>query len=119
MGEARRGRKIVISGDTAPCQAVEVFAHHADLLIHEATFGQEELGRARETSHSTAAQAAEVARTAEVKLLALTHISTRYFPRELREEAQQIFPNTVIPRDFDVVEIPFPERGEPTLVKAS
>jgi ribonuclease Z len=117
MGETRAGRKIVISGDTAPCQAVEVLAHDADLLVHEATFMEDERARARETFHSTAHQAGEVARDAGVRLLALTHLSTRYFPREVREEARAVFPNTVVPRDFDAIEVPFPERGEPALVK--
>ena len=117
VGEPRRGRRIVISGDTAPCQATEVFAHEADLLVHEATFLDDELERARETGHSTARQAAEVARAAGVRLLALTHLSTRYFPRDVRDEARAVFPNTIVPRDFDTIDIPFPERGEPHLVK--
>jgi ribonuclease Z len=117
MGETRGGRRIVISGDTAPCQAVEVFAHGADVLVHEATFMEDERARARETMHSTAQQAAEIARDAGVRLLALTHLSTRYFPRDIREEARAIFPNTVVPRDFDEIAVPFPERGEPAIVK--
>ena len=117
VGEDRPGRRIVYSGDTAPCQAVEVFAHGADLLVHEATFLSDERARARETGHSTAAQAAEVARDAGVRLLALCHLSTRYFPREIRDEARAVFPATVVPRDFDAIEVPFPERGEPALVK--
>ncbi len=117
LGEKRPGRKIVISGDTAPCQATEVFAHEADLLVHEATFLDDELARARETGHSTARQAAEVAASADVRLLALTHLSTRYFPRDIRDEARAVFPETLVPRDFDTIEVPFPERGEPHLVK--
>jgi ribonuclease Z len=117
LGEPRRGRRIVISGDTTPCQATEVFAHEADLLVHEATFLDDELERARETGHSTARQAAELAAAANVKLLALTHLSTRYFPRDIRDEARAVFPATVVPRDFDTIEVPFPERGEPHLVK--
>jgi ribonuclease Z len=117
MGETRPGRKIVISGDTAPCQAVEVLGHRADLLVHEATFMEDERARARATGHSTARQAAEIARDAEVRLLALTHLSTRYFPRDIREEARAVFANTVVPRDFDAISVPFPERGEPALVK--
>jgi ribonuclease Z len=117
MGEGRAGRKIVISGDTAPCQAVEVLAHGADLLVHEATFMEDERARARETAHSTAHQAAEIARDAGVTMLALTHLSTRYFPRDVRDEARAVFPNTVVPRDFDAIAVPFPERGEPALVK--
>jgi len=117
LGEPRRGRRIVISGDTAPCQATEVFAHRADLLVHEATFLQDEVARARETGHSTARQAAEIAAAAGVRLLALTHLSTRYFPRDVRDEARAVFAATLVPRDFDTIEVPFPERGEPHLVK--
>jgi ribonuclease Z len=117
LGPARPGRTVVLTGDTAPAPSVVQAAHGADLLVHEATFSDEEKERARETLHSTAAEAAEVARLAQVRLLALTHVSTRYFGPELAREAREIFPETVVPRDFDVIEIPFPERGAPTLVK--
>src|SRR4051794_6222072 len=117
LGSARPGRKVVVTGDTAPSPHVVQAAHGADLLVHEATFGMEERERARETMHATAAEAAEVARLADVRLLALTHVSTRYFGSELLEEAREIFPETVVPRDFDVIEVPFPERGSPRLVK--
>ena len=117
VGEDRPGRRIIYSGDTAPCQAVEVLADGADVLIHEATFLSDDRDRARETGHSTAAQAAEIARDAGVRLLALTHLSTRYFPREIRDEARAVFPATVVPRDFDAIDVPFPERGEPVLVR--
>ncbi len=119
LGPRRHGRKIVISGDTLPCQSLRVAAHHADVLIHEATFAQEEHERAAETGHSTAAQAAEIARDAEVKLLALTHLSTRYPVGQLRDEARAVFAPTILPRDFDTIEIPFPERGQPQLVRWS
>ena len=118
LGEARPGRKLVLTGDTAPSPSVVQAAHLADLLVHEATFSAEERERARETLHSTAAEAAEVARLADVKLLALTHVSTRYFGPELAREAREIFPETVVPRDFDVIEVPFPDRGPPHLVKS-
>lgn len=117
IGPDRRGRRIVLSGDTAPCQAVEAFAHEADVLVHEATFTDADRVRAKETGHSTARQAAEIARDAKVRLLALTHLSTRYFPREIRDEARAVFEDTVVPRDFDAIEVPFPERGAPALVK--
>ncbi len=67
--------------------------------------------------HATAAEAAEVARLAEVRLLALTHVSSRYFGPELAREARELFPETVVPRDFDSIDVPFPERGAPNLIK--
>jgi ribonuclease Z len=118
LGEPRLGRRVVIPGDTAPAETVRVLAEGADVLVHEATFSEEERDRAEETLHSTARQAGEIARAAGVRLLALTHVSPRYFGQELAEEARAIFAATVVPRDFDVIEVPFPERGEPQLVKA-
>jgi ribonuclease Z len=117
LGPPRAGRKIVVSGDTAPCEPLAVAAHQADLLVHEATFAEEETARARETSHTTAGQAATIARDADVGMLALTHLSTRYGGREIRDEARAVFSNTVVPRDFDTIELPFAERGEPTLLR--
>ena len=117
LGPARPGRKLVFSGDTAPCHAVLEAAVGADLLVHEATFCLDERERARETLHSTAADAAEIARRAEVGLLALTHLSTRYAPSEVAAEARAVFPDTIVPRDFDLVEVPFRERGMPQIVK--
>ncbi|HVD25127.1 MAG TPA: ribonuclease Z [Gaiellaceae bacterium] len=117
LGKARTGRKLVLSTDTAPVQSVVDAARGADVLIHEATFAAEERDRARETLHSTAAEAAEVARSAEVGLLALTHLSNRYFGGEIEREAQEVFPDTVVPRDLDIIEIPFRERGTPELIK--
>jgi ribonuclease Z len=119
MGPAREGRKIVLSGDTAPCEPLAIAAHQADLLVHEATFAQEELDRARQTSHSTARQAAELAQAAEVRMLALTHFSSRYAGGELRDEARAVFAATEAPRDFDTIEVPLPERGGPVLVRWS
>jgi ribonuclease Z len=113
MGPPRPGRKIVLSGDTAPSQRLRAIAHGADLLVHEATFLDEEAERAAETQHSTALAAARLAAEAEVKLLALTHVSPRYSGGELRDEARSVFENTIVPRDFDSVEIPLPERGPP------
>jgi ribonuclease Z len=78
---------------------------------------EEERERAVETLHQTAAQAAEVARTAGVGLLALTHLSSRYFGPEVAQEARAIFPETVVPKDFDVIDVPFAERGTPQLLK--
>jgi ribonuclease Z len=119
MGDPRRGRRIVLAGDTAPCEMTRLVAFEADLLVHEATFLEEEADRAAETRHSTARQAAELAAAAGVTMLALTHISPRYGGKEVRDEARAVFENTVVPRDFDRIELPFPERGEPALVKAT
>jgi ribonuclease Z len=118
LGEPRRGRKLVIAGDTAPSERTRVAAHGADLLVHEATFAHEDAGRAAETGHSTARQAAEIAAAAEVTLLALNHVSPRYAGRELREEARAVFEHSIVPADLDRVEIPFPERGEPVHLRA-
>jgi ribonuclease Z len=117
MGPPRPGRKLAISGDTRPCESLRAAARGADLLVHEATFAIEEAERAHETGHSTASQAAGVARDAEVRMLALNHFSIRYPISVLREEAREIFSDTVLPRDFDTIEIPFPERGKPHLVR--
>jgi ribonuclease Z len=87
------------------------------VLVHEATFLEDERERARETLHSTAGDAAEVAREAEVGLLVLTHVSNRYFGAEIETEARLVFADTVVPRDFDVVEVPYAERGSPRLLE--
>jgi len=118
IGEPRDGRKVVVSGDTAPCETLAIAAHRADLLVHEATFGEDERERASQTGHSTAAQAAQIALDAEVRMLALTHISARYSGSELREQARAVFAETELPRDFDLVEVPFAERGAPRLVRS-
>jgi ribonuclease Z len=116
MGESRSGRTVVITGDTAPCHATVETAHNAELLIHDASFSEEEVQRAAETWHSTVGQAAAVAREAEVKMLALVHISSRYHVGKVLEEAQEVYESTIAPKDFDLIEIPFPEKGEPVLV---
>jgi ribonuclease Z len=117
VGEARAGRRIVVSGDTAPTDAVVVAAHRADVLIHDATFLHEDADRAAVTLHSTARQAAQVAADAEVRLLALTHLSSRYSGGQIRDEAREVFADTEVPRDFDTIEVPLPERGAPELVR--
>jgi ribonuclease Z len=117
LGPPRPGRKIVITGDTAPSESIVEAAWGAEVLVTEATFSEEELERAQETMHQTAAQAAGIAQRANIGLLALTHLSNRYFGPEIAREAREIFPETVVPKDFDVVEVPFAERGTPQLVK--
>ncbi len=116
LGEARLGRKVVITGDTVPCDMTRVAAHGAQLLVHDATFSDEEVERAAETGHSTARQAAELAADADVAMLALVHISSRYHVGAVLEEAREAFERSYAVRDFDLVEIPFPERGEPKLI---
>ena len=117
LGPPRPGRKIVITGDTAPSETVVEAAWGAEVLVTEATFSEEELERAQETMHQTAAQAAGIAHRANIGLLALTHLSNRYFGPEIAREAREIFRDTIVPKDFDVVEVPFAERGTPQLVK--
>jgi len=119
MGEARPGRTLVFSGDTRPCRGLFQASVGADVLVHEATFLEEEADRAAETGHTTALQAGRLAREAGVRLLALTHISTRHPGREILAEARSEFPAAVLPRDFDSIEVPLAERGEPHLVKAA
>jgi ribonuclease Z len=119
VGPDRPGRKVVLSGDTAPCEALRVAAHEADVLVHESTFLEEDAARAAQTRHTTARQAAQIARDAEVGLLALTHLSSRYGGREMRDEAREVFPRTVVPRDFDAIEVPHAEKGAPELVRWS
>jgi ribonuclease Z len=117
LGSPRPGRKVLVTGDTGPSLDYIDLAHGAELLVHEATFLEEERDRAQETSHSTAREAAQVAKAADVRMLALTHLSSRYFGKETAHEAREVFPETVVPRDFDIVQIPFAERGVPSLVK--
>ncbi len=116
MGESRPGRAIVISGDTAPCLATVEAAQGAELLIHDGSFAEEEAQRAAETGHSTAGQAAALAREAGVRMLALVHVSSRYNVGQVLEEARAVFEDTIAPRDFDLVEVPFPDHGDPLLV---
>ena len=109
VGAPRPGRKVVITGDTRPCAATIAAAEGADLLVHEATFGHEEADRAVDTGHSTAREAADVAREAGVHSLALTHFSARYSrdAGELLREASHVFPNVVAAKDGMEMEVRF------------
>ena len=91
LGAPRDGRTVVISGDTEPCAATLAAARGASVLVHEATFLDEDRDRARETRHSTALEAATLAKEADVGLLVLTHLSSRFAPRDLRAEAESVF----------------------------
>jgi ribonuclease Z len=111
VGKPRRGRTVVYTGDTRPSLGVVEAARGADLLVHDSTFGEEERDRAVETGHSTAAQAAEVAREAGVRRLVLTHISPRYNREapELLAEAKAVFPESIVARDGLTIDVPFGE----------
>jgi len=111
VGAPRPGRKVVYSGDTRPCKATIEAAIGADVLVHEATFSLEEADRAKETDHSTAHEAAEVARMARARRLVLTHVSARYSrdPGPLLEEAQAVFAETVVARDGMEIDVPYRE----------
>jgi len=111
VGPARPGRLLAFTGDTRPCDTVVDAAQGADLLIHEATFGEEEKERARDTGHSTAREAAQVALAAKVKRLVLCHVSARYSisADELVKEAKEVFPNSSVAKDGLEVDVPFSE----------
>ena len=101
IGPAKKGRVLAILGDTRPCQASVDLALNADILVHEGTFAQDKEEGANEFGHSSARQAAEIAKAAHVNKLILTHISSRYQETdELLKEAQGVFPETVIAEDF-------------------
>lgn len=112
VGPPRPGRSVVYTGDTRPSASVAEVAENADLLIHDSTFTEDERDRASKTGHSTATQAAEIARRGEVDRLALTHVSSRYAGNaaQLQREASEVFDGEVfVPNDGDTVEIPVPE----------
>ena len=110
VGPTRPGRHVVITGDTRPCAATVEHARGADLLIHEATFGDEEAERATETGHSTAREAAGVAHAAGVRRLVITHFSARYSrdASSLATEAREVFVETLVGRDGMEIDVPFP-----------
>lgn len=114
VGEKRPGRTIVITGDTRPCLGSLDASRGADLLIHEATFGDEESERAVETGHSTAREAAQIARDAGVRRLLLTHFSARYSrdAADLYREACSVFTETLIGKDGMEIDVPFRDAVE-------
>jgi ribonuclease Z len=107
----RPGRKVVVSGDTRPCPSTVAASRGADLLIHEATFGDAEQERAEETMHSTAREAGRMAREAGVRRLVLTHLSTRYDidPSPLLAQAKEEFQGVAIAHDGMQIEVPLVE----------
>ncbi|HXY29839.1 MAG TPA: ribonuclease Z [Gemmatimonadaceae bacterium] len=109
VGAERPGRTVVVTGDTRPAETTVEAARGADLLVHEATFGEEDAQRAAETGHATAREAAEVAARAGVRRLVLTHFSARYSrdPSILLDEARAVFAETTIARDGMEIEVGF------------
>ena len=114
VGEPRPGRRIVYSGDTRPCSETAAMARDGDLLIHDATFTHDEADRARDTAHATAREAAELARSANVLRLALTHISARYADdaRPLEREARHVFPAAIVAYDGLTIDVPHRDADE-------
>ncbi len=108
----RRGRRVIVSGDTRPCRGTVEAARGGDVLVHDSTFGDAEQDRALETMHSTAREAARVARDAAAGRLVLTHLSTRY-DREFRplvEQASEEYGGMLdVASDGMVIEVPLPE----------
>ncbi len=104
LGKPRKGRKIVISGDTIPCKSLVAFAKDANILIHDATFDASLEELAHDYGHTTTQQAATLAKEAKVERLFLTHISPRYLDYHvLEDEARKIFKHAYVPKDFQVV----------------
>ncbi|MEM3160076.1 MAG: ribonuclease Z [Nitrososphaera sp.] len=109
VGPPRPGRKIGISGDTRPTDKLAQFFKGCDILVFESTYAHDKLQKALETSHSTATEAATLARQAEVKKLFLTHFSARYDETSaLVQEASAIHGNVEAAEDLKVVDIPYP-----------
>lgn len=101
LGPLQRGTKLMVVGDTGRTDDLLEPAQEADALVIESTYLDEEADMARQFSHMTARGAAELAKRAGVKQLILTHISRRYREKDVLAEAQSVFPNTVVARDFD------------------
>lgn len=101
LGPPRKGVKLVFSGDTIPQKNMIDFAREADVLVHEATFTKDIKDKAIENGHTVAADAARIAKDANVEQLVLTHLSNRYTDsKPLVDEAKEIFENTVYAKDF-------------------
>ncbi len=109
LGPPRRGARLVHVGDAGQTDNLVEHCREADVLVIEATYLEEEAEMARQFSHLTARQAAELAAQASVRHLILTHISRRYREKDVLEEAQAVFPNVSVARDFDVFQVKQPD----------
>ena len=109
MGPPRKGHKIVYATDTNPMDEMIEFAKNADLLMHDSMFSAEDEEMANVRGHSSAKEAADIAKKANVKTLLLIHISPRYNKESdfLLREAKEIFSNTMIAKDYLIFEIPY------------
>jgi ribonuclease Z len=105
LGPEIPGAKLVFVGDTGRIDDLVEVSGEADALIIEATYLDADAEMAARFGHITAAQAAHLAREANVKQLCLTHLSRRYREPDVLKEAQAIFPNTMVARDFDRVKV--------------
>jgi ribonuclease Z len=114
LGEPRPGTRLVHIGDVGRTEGLADVCREADVLVIESTYLESETGMARDFAHLTALDAARLAVEAEVSHLVLTHLSRRYRERDVYTEAQSVFPNTTVARDFDHFQI---KRGEITRVE--
>lgn len=105
LGPEKPGTRLVHVGDTGKTENLVEHCQGADTLVIESTYLRTEEEMARQFAHLTAAQAATLAKEAGVSNLILTHVSRRYREREIYQEAQEIFPNTIVARDFDTFQI--------------
>ena len=113
LGPSRRGVKLTYAVDTRPCPQVVKLASGSDLLIHDSCFAESAAVKAQEYGHSTATEAATVAKRSKSRMLALFHISAMYEDtRPLLEEARRVFPAATLPRDMDTVLISAEPQGK-------
>ena len=101
LGEYKAGTRMVVLGDVAETDSLLTYCDQADALVTEATYLESEAEMAQQFGHMTARQSAQLALRANVKQLILTHLSRRYRERDILAEAQSVFPNTIVARDFD------------------
>lgn len=112
LGKFKPGTRLAITGDVGCITGLEAYIHHADLLVSEATYLEQEAEMAEQFGHLTARKAAELAVRSEVHQLVLTHISRRYREKDVLQEAQAVFPDVSVARDFDAFQVRHVEPDE-------